>query len=263
MKLRLVAIFCLVLASVSARGQYAPPDSTRYIEWNYADGQRLLKKGQGLFLSGGACTLVGASFLATPFLIRRDRQQEAVRDNYVLPLLCAIGGVSFAVVGLSTILTGIPVSVAGNGILEADDYWKNLRYDGIGQQGYGMMLDLAAYLGGVQLKASAGYHFNRRFYLGGGLGPAVDLAATNGWSHVVVNLPAYAELRYSILGRYYSPYLGAAAGYDILDRSPYLSGDIGLRIRHSSKKPQSMWLSATGEVGGSYMRVGVKMGWGF
>ena len=263
MKLRIVAIVCLVLASVSAKGQYAPPDSTRYLAWNYADGQRLLKRGQNLFLSGGVCTLVGAAFIATPFLVQRDRQQVAVRDNYVLPLLCAIGGVSFTVVGLSDILAGIPVTVAGHGIREADDYWKNLRYDDVGQQGYGMMLDVAGYLTDVQVKASAGYHFNRRFYLGGGVGPAVDLAATDGWSHIVVNLPAYAEFRYSMLNRYYSPYLGAAAGYDILDRGPYLGGDIGLRIRHSSKKPQSMWLSATGEVGASYMRVGFKMGWGF
>ena len=54
-----------------------------------------------------------------------------------------------------------------------------------------------------------------------------------------------------------------AAGYDIIDQEIYLGADLGLRIRRSQQNARSMWASLSGEVSGSYMRLGIKMGYSF
>lgn len=242
--------------------QYAPADS---LERNRQTGERLIKQGRDCFIAGGITTAAGCAIGVTPLIIGHFSEpvpEGEFREDMLSPIMFA-AGLGCVVVGVGTMLYGIPVTVAGNGILNSDQYWKYQRYNNPGQRGFGLILDASTLMYWVQLKATAGYHFNKNFFLGGGIGGSLDFNGYNDrWGYYWPGLPVYAEMRYSMLNRFFSPYIGLSAGYDIIDGGPYMGADLGLRIRMSPTSPKSFWVAATAEVSG-YFHAGVKMGWSF
>lgn len=261
---RLVVIVCILCACVGARAQYFNMSEDSLAVWmNQQKGEKLIKQGRGWFIAGGTTAAIGGGLMALPFI---DMARRGTNPDFAENMLYTITlgyGMCFAVVGLGTALVGVPLTVAGNGIKHSDTLWKDLRYDDPGQRGFGVILDASTLLYWIQLKATAGYHFNKNFFLGGGVGSTWDFHAYNDiWGNYLPCLPLYAEMRYSMLNRFCSPYIGLSAGYDIIDGGPYMGADLGLRIRMSPTSPKSFWVSATAEVAG-YMHAGVKMGWSF
>lgn len=261
---RFFILLCLLGASLPVQAQYVGMESRSDLEDNLQQGQKLLITGYQNYLIGGIFTALGGAMMVTPSIIDHYRepvsQDVPLREDMLSPILYSFGvGSVFA--GVLTILAGIPFTVAGNSVLDAEDYWKDLRYDDSLQRGFGVILDAAGFLKHAQLKTTAGWHFNRNLFLGGGVGCTLDFAALEGdggW----INLPVYADFRYSSSNRFSSPFIGLEGGYDVLDRGPYLGADLGLRIRLSTRRPKSLWVSANGELCG-YMRAGLRMGWSF
>ena len=263
---RILVILCLIGTFIPLHAQYTQAESVRALEGNLREGQRLLMIGNSNYTTGSLFTALGGALLATPYLVDRFREpapQDVTPREDMLSTMLYIFGFGLTMTGVVTTLSGIPFTVAGNGVLDAVDYWKDLRYNDPGQRGFGIILDVAGFLKHAQLKTTAGWHFNKNLFLGGGVGCTLDFAARDGDSPTWIFLPVYADFRYSASNRFYSPYIGFEGGYDILDGRPYLDADLGLRIRLSTRRPKSLWVSANGEVGGSYMRAGLKMGWSF
>ena len=263
---RILIVFFILFASLNLNAQIAKTDSLSVYERNSVTAQKLISWGRNSFITGGICTAIGGALIATPIIIDHfsaPTPPEELNEDMLSPIML-VTGLACAVVGVSTVMFGIPITIAGHGINSSDVYWKDQRYDAPGQQGFGIILDAAAFLYWFQVTATAGYHFNKRLFLGAGLGGSLDYFDAFGTdNHIKIDLPLYADFRYSMANRLISPYLGLRAGYDVLDNSPYMGADLGLRIRMSSDSPKSLWVSATGEVSGSYLHAGIKMGWSF
>ncbi len=261
---KLILIAALLLTATVLHAQYAPSYEEDAQALNSRDGQKFIKAGHDRLVFGGITALVGGAVAAVPLIVDHYREPtppDEFKEDMATPILL-IFGISTAVVGVGTMLDGIVHWACGNWLIKSEDYWKNLRYDDPGQSGYGFNLDVAGFIPWLELRASAGYHFNKSFYLGGGLGSIMNFAAIEGGG-TFVNLPVFTEMRYSMLNRFFSPYIGLAAGWDFLDRFVYLGGDLGLRIRPSTTSHRSLWIAATVEIGGSYFFPGLKMGWSF
>lgn len=260
-----LALFIL-FASLNLNAQIAKTDSLSVYERNSVTAQKLISWGRSSFITGGIYSALGGALIATPIIIDHfsaPTPPEELNEDMLSPIMF-VTGLACAVVGISTVMIGIPVTIAGHGINSSDVFWKDQRYDSPGQQGYGVILDVAAFLYWFQVTATVGYHFNKRLFLGAGLGGSMDYYDAFGTDNgIKIDLPLYADFRYTIANRFISPYLGFRAGYDVLDNNPYLGADLGLRIRMSSDNPKSLWVSATGEVSGSYLHAGIKMGWSF
>ena len=78
-----------------------------------------------------------------------------------------------------------------------------------------------------------------------------------------MEIPVYADVRFSTSSKLLAPYAGLTAGYDLLDRQASFSADLGLRIRLSQESSRSMWMALMGEVSVWYYRAGLKMGYSF
>ena len=261
---RIGLLLLLLCAATQLHAQYAPLDSLGRDTRNQVDGRRIIRTGQYTLLGGGIATVAGSALMAVPFLCYQGQSSENVEfhEDMVSPFLLVTGGV-IAAAGVLTMLGSIPVIVSGRGILASDTYWKNNDYANPAQRGFGVILDVGGFAKGLQANATAGYHFNRNLFLGAGLGLSYDLEARRVEELSVVKMPVFANFRYSMINRLYSPFIGVSAGYDILDPGPYLGADLGLRVRMDTRKPTSLWTSLYGDVSGSYMHFGLKFGWAF
>ena len=261
---RIELLLLLLCAATQLHAQYAPVDSLGRDSRNLIEGQRVIRNGQKVLLAGGIATVAGGALLAVPFFSHSSQITEdgQTREDMVSPIFLVTGG-AIAAAGVLTALCSIPVIVSGHGILASDTYWRNNAYDNPAQRGFGVILDAGGFLKGVEMKATAGYHFNRNLFLGAGVGAAYDFEVRHPENGSAVKLPVFANLRYSTSNRLYSPFIGVSGGYDILDDGPYLGGDLGLRVRMDTRKPTSLWTSLYGDVSASYMHFGLKFGWAF
>jgi len=260
---RFFALVFLLSLSFPLSAQYALTDSLGIsYEKNQIDGQKLLKNGRTALISGGVLTGLGAAMIVTPLIIHDSNPapEGEFREDMGSAILLSFGA-GFLFTGAIGLIVSVPYFVSGNGILNAEDYWKDLRYDNK-QEGFGYIIDAAGFIPWIQARATAGWHFNKNFFLGGGAAFALDFAEVGNEYSSMYDLPVFADLRYSMLNRYYSPFIGLSIGYDILNPSPYTSADIGLRVRLSPASPRSFWASVTGEVA-AYMRIGLKLGYSF
>jgi hypothetical protein len=261
---RIGLLLLLLCAATQLHAQYAPVDSLGRDTRNLIEGQRRIHTGQNMLLAGGIATAAGGALLAVPFFSHSSQITEdgQTREDMVSPIFLVTGG-AIAAAGVLTALCSIPVIVSGHGILASDTYWRNNAYDNPAQRGFGVILDAGGFLKGVEMKATAGYHFNRNLFLGAGLGLAYDLEARRNEDLSTLKLPVFANLRYSTSNRLCSPFVGVSGGYDVLDDGPYLGADLGLRVRMDTRKPTSLWTSLYGDVSASYMHFGLKFGWAF
>ena len=243
---------------VAAYGQVADSTSIN------GRGMALSLSGKGMILTGAATGAVGGGLmlLAISPLLNPKVPEGEFSENNMLPVIVYIGGISCLCIGAAYILAGIPVTIAGHSITGCDVPWRDARY---GSRGVGIILEGAYFLPDIlQARASLGYHFGPHTFLGAGISPGFWLD-----KEIRVNydgrlsLPLYADFRWSICDRLVSPYIGLSAGLETTDISPYLSAEIGTRIRTDRTSTRSFWSAISGEVAGGYMRAGVKMGYSF
>lgn len=243
---------------VAAYGQVADSTSIN------GRGMALSLSGKGMILTGAATGAVGGGLmlLAISPLLNPKVPEGEFSENNMLPVIVYIGGISCLCIGAAYILAGIPVTIAGHSITGCDVPWRDARY---GSRGVGIILEGAYFLPDIlQARASLGYHFGPHTFLGAGISPGFWLD-----KEIRVNydgrlsLPLYADFRWSFRDRLVSPYIGLSAGLETTDISPYLSAEIGTRIRTNRTSTRSFWSAISGEVAGGYMRAGVKMGYSF
>lgn len=251
-----MAISCAL--TPSARAQTVFPEGQRPENqgvWTY-------KTGQILMVSGAAMAVSGAGLLWLASRPERTTSNECYRWD-TPGVLALVGGYTFVIFGVTSLIEGIPVTFAGRGMMNARDPWRQARYRGEPQRGFGLILESGGSVPFVQGRMTAGYHFNQHFFVGAGTALSYDFDKVHSDYHMPLEMPVFADVRLSIGSRLLAPYAGFSGGYDILDRFPYLAADLGLRIRLSQDNTRSMWTSLMGEVSGSYYRAGLKMGYSF
>jgi len=271
----LIIVIALLCGSSILHGQVA--DST---SWR-GQGEPVLVTGKGMMLGGAVTAAAGGGLmlLAVSPLLSPPVPEGEFSENMLAPLVY-IAGIGIVMGGLATLLAGIPVTVAGNSMMNCDVPWLDARYD---TRGPGAIIEGGYWLPDIlEARASLGYHFNSHIFLGAGVAPGVWLDKSSRSGLVVVedsdetqhdgnpgisrlSLPVYADFRWSFCNRLLTPYLGLSAGMEFLDDpfSPYLGAELGTRIRTRRSSTRSFWSAVSGEVAGGYMRVGIKMGYSF
>ena len=255
---RIVLTVLLLLAVVSgASGQVA------YNNWAYSNylshqGEDTFNNGKALIIIGAATAAVGGGLMRTATRFSTRGQENP--DNIVAPLLYIIGG-AHLLIGAGVVCAGIPVLVAGNSMMQCDEYWRDVRYD---NKGWGLILE-GGYLfpDVLQVRGSAGYHFGPHLFFGGGIAPGIGLDKSNYSGKTQVFLPVYADFRWSMLNRLASPYLGLAGGMDVICAEPCLNAELGVRVRTSRNSTRSFWSSLYAESSYYLLTFGLKMGYSF
>ena len=228
-------------------------------------GEPVLVTGKGMML-GGALTAVaggGLMLLAVSPLLNPKVPEGAFSENMLAPMVY-ITGIGTVMAGAAILLAGIPVTIAGNSMMNCDVPWLDARYD---TRGPGAIVEGGYWLPDIlEARASFGYHFNPHIFLGAGVAPGIWLDQSSRDPSISrVSLPVYADFRWSFSNRMLTPYLGLSAGMEFLDDpfSPYLCAELGTRIRTNRSSTRSFWSAISGEAAGGYMRVGIKMGYSF
>ena len=199
-------------------------------------------------------------YLATSPVLNPPAVEGEFRENMLAPFVY-IAGFYCVLTGAALVIAGIPLTVAGKAKMSFGD-WRDSRYQ---SRGMGIILEGGYYVPDVlQARIAAGYHFGPHIFLGGGIAPGFWLDKSSYYDGgPSFSLPLFADFRWSFADRITSPYLGVSAGIELIDPSPYLAADLGIRIRTSSTGTRSFWTSLSGEVAGDYARVGLKMGYSF
>ena len=254
----LLSLVLLLSGPALVRGQVADSASWR------GQGTGSVRAGKILLISGGAAVATGGGIMLLAMSVGRNGQKEQIgREDMATPVVViGAAGAGFLLAGAAALLTGIPLTIKGSSINKCDGPWRDARYD---DRGLGIILEGGYYLSTfLQARASVGYHFGPHIFLGGGIAPGFWLRNRVYFyeGHPPISLPVYADFRWSMSNRLATPYLGVAAGYDITDPSPYLGGEIGLRVRTSQHSLHSFWMALSGEVAAD-ARVGIKMGYSF
>ena len=231
MKKALVIVLLLLYGTSLLHGQVA--DS---VSWQ-GQGRPLFRTGTGIMAGGALTAAAGAGIMlyATSHGNNQPSQDEVVHEN-MGPMLVYILGACGVITGASLIIAGIPITVAGHSMMGCDMPWRDARYD---TRGLGVIVEGGYFLG---------------FFLDG---------RSRDDSIPRLSLPVYADFRWSIRNRLFTPYLGLSAGMEMSEISPYLGAEIGTRIRTDRTATRSFWGGLSGEVAGGYMRAGLKMGYSF
>ena len=254
----LTLLLITLFTSQSARAQVAPRDSLR----SPYQGVKTIRTGDRMMLSGAAMAAAGGGLI---LLVSRANQAQSVEEcrEDMRSAFAIIAGYGLVFCGAGFSLAGIPVTVAGRGMMNARDPWRQARYDGDAQRGFGLILEGGGFAPFVQGRVTAGYHYNQHFFLGGGAALTYDFDRVNGSDLQPLEMPVYADVRFSAGSKLLAPYAGLTAGYDLLDRQAAFSANLGLRIRLSQESTRSMWMALMGEVSAWYYRAGLKMGYSF
>ncbi len=257
MKSRFILTLFLLFAVVSgASGQVAYNSS--YSNYYGHQGDYAFNSGKILIIIGAAAAAAGGGLVDLAY--RYSPKGEENMDNVVSPILYVLG-VAQVAVGACVAYAGIPFLVAGNSMMKCDEYWKDVRYD---NKGWGLILEGGYNVPDIlYLRGSAGYHFGPHIFLGGGISPGIGLDKSNYSGRTPMFLPVYADFRWSMLNRLASPYLGLAGGMDVIHTSPYLSADLGVRVRTSRFSNRSFWSSLYAESSYYLLSAGLKMGYSF
>lgn len=258
-RLLLTLVAVLACAATVLHAQVADSTSLR------RQGQPVFVTGKGMMIGGaaGAAAGGGLMLLALSPLLSPKVPEDGFSENMLAPLVY-ISGMCIVMTGASFILAGIPVTVAGQSMMNCDVPWRDARYD---TRGVGVILEGGYWLPDIlEARASVGYHFNSHIFLGAGVAPGCWLDQSSRDPSIPrLTLPVYADFRWSFCNRLFTPYLGLSAGVEMIDDpiSPYLGAELGTRIRTNRNSTRSMWSAVSGEVAGGYMRVGIKMGYSF
>ena len=257
MKRIIVLLVSLLCETIFLHGQVVDSASWR------GQGQSVYKTGKGMMVTGAITAAVGGGIM---WYVMSRNQNPSVPDGefredmgaalvYMLGAGCAITGAAF-------IAAGIPVTIAGQSMMRCDVPWRDARYPG---RGLGIILEGSFSLPAiVQARTSMGYHFNSHTFLGAGLAPGYWLdTSSHDENFPRFSLPVYADFRWSLRNRLFTPYLWLSAGMELSGISPYLGAEIGTRIRTDRTSTRSFWSALTGEVAGDYVRAGIKMGYSF
>lgn len=255
MKRVLCIILLLLCGTVLLHGQTVVDSEP----W-YGQGKAAFKVGKGLMIGGAASAALGGGILWLSTSLSRNQSTQSGEN--MGPILVSILGVCGVVAGTSLVVAGIPVTIAGHSIMQCDEPWRDARYSA---RGLGAILESGYLLPGLlQVRASLGYHFNSRIFLGAGVAPGWFMNRSSRASGLPgFSLPLYADFRWSFNDRLITPYLGCSAGMELSGISPYLGAEMGIRIRTSRSATRSFWGSLTGEVTRDDMRAGIKMGYSF
>lgn len=259
MKKALLVVILLLCGFSHLHGQVA--DSTLWRKQGipvFATGKSMMLSGAITAAAGGGLMLLAVSPLLNPKV-----PEGEFSENMLAPLVY-IAGLCTVITGASFLLAGVPVTVAGNSKMNCDIPWRDARYD---YRGFGAIVEGGYYLPDIlEARASLGYHFNSHIFLGAGVAPGCWLDQSSRAPGISrLTLPVYADFRWSICNRLFTPYLGLLAGVEMVDDplSPYLGAEIGTRIRTDRHSTRSLWSAISGEVAGGYLRVGIKMGYSF
>ena len=257
MKKALVIVLLLLCGTSLLHGQVA--DS---VSWR-GQGRPLFRTGTGIMAGGALTAAAGAGIMlyATSHGNTQPGQDEVVHENMGRQIVYSLGA-ACVVTGALIVVAGIPITITGNSIRGCDMPWRDARYDA---RGLGVILEGGYFLPDViEARAALGYHFNSHIFLGGGIAPGYFLdGGSRADSIPRLSLPVYADFRWSIRNRLFTPYLGLSAGMELSEISPYLGAEIGARIRTDRTATRSFWGGISGEVAGGYMRAGLKMGYSF
>ena len=259
MKKVLIIVVILLCGSSILQGQVA--DST---SWR-GQGEPVFVTGKAMMLGGAVTAAAGGGLilLAMSPLMSPQVPEGAFSENMLAPMVY-ITGLCTVIGGAAILLAGVPVTIAGNSMMNCDVPWRDARYD---SRGLGAIIEGGYWLPDIlEARASLGYHFNPHIFLGAGVAPGVWLDQSSRDPSISrLSLPVYADFRWSFCNRMLTPYLGLSAGVEMADDplSPYLEAEIGTRIRTDRSSTRSFWSAISGEVAGGYMRVGIKMGYSF
>ena len=253
-----IALIILLLLAVVSRASGQMAYDSAYGNYLSHQGEAALSNGKILIIIGAATAAAGGGLMQLAY--RYSPKGEENMDNVVAPLLFGLGA-AHIVIGAGVAYAGIPFLVAGNSIMQCDDYWRDVRYD---KRGWGLILEGGYTVPDVlQLRSSAGYNFGPHIFFGGGIAPGIGLDKSNYSGKTPVFLPVYADFRWSMLNRLASPYLGLAAGMDVIYTELYLNAELGVRIRTSRSSNRSFWTSLYAESSYYLLTGGVKMGYSF
>lgn len=257
MKKSLLVLAFLLIGIPVLMGQVADTASWR------GQGKPTFKVGKSLVTAGGITAAVGGGimYLATSPVLNPPAVEGQYHENMLTPIVY-IAGFYCVLTGAAVVIAGIPLTVAGKAKMGCDGDWRDVRYPA---RGMGIILEGGYYVPDVlQARVAAGYHFGPHIFLGGGIAPGFWLDKSSHYDGgPSLSLPLYADFRWSFANRITTPYLGVSAGMEMMEPSPYLAADLGIRIRTSSTSTRSFWSSLSGEVAGGYARVGLKMGYSF
>ncbi len=286
----LAILFALVMSLlvVPSQGLLAQDTDTLAVGGN--SGARVRDKDQGLgltnagrlfsYAAAGGCILTGALVAR---LMLSDKSGYDIDGNLRIDLGAILLKIAVETAGslsLASGITGLTMYGAGRAKMNSDDYWADARFNGPSQRRWSLIVepDVSFGINNTSLTApsmelglciTGGYHFNEHWFVGA--------SATPSWGRSFLGsffMPIAANVRYSILDRIYTPYLGISPGYDVIAGTPCLSMDLGLRIRLVKESSQSMWIALTGEVQRGFYnqqtfafephyRGGLKLGWSF
>ena len=263
-------ILCLAFGTVGvicAQTVVSHPDSLA-TGYDYC-GQNI---GTALSVFGASTTITGLALGAVGgalFLVEVARAAKVDPDNLayqyddMLGALLMSGAAIFAAGGILCLAAGIPVYVMGRSMVNSTASWHSPKGKDSSQTGLGIILEAVPMFSAIRVRATAGKHFGRHIFLGGGVAPGLVW-----FNSPEASLPVYADFRWSITRGMVSPYLGLSAGIDLLEYPyemfpQYLSAEAGFRVRLSDTNTKSTWVSLFGEVGAAYANAGLKLGYSF
>ena len=263
-------ILCLAFGTVGvicAQTVVSHPDSLA-TEYDYR-GQNI---GGALSVFGASASITGLALGAVGgalFLVEVARAAKVDPDNLayqyddMLGALLLSGAAIFAAGGIICLAAGIPVYVMGRSMVNSTASWHSPKGKDSSQTGLGIILEAVPMFSAIRVRATAGKHFGRHIFLGGGVAPGLVW-----FNSPEASLPVYADFRWSITRGMVLPYLGLSAGIDLLEYPyemfpQYLSAEAGFRVRLSDTNTKSTWVSIHGEVGAAYANAGLKLGYSF
>lgn len=269
MNIKIIAIsIAAALISGAAFGQTIPVDSSSVQQRLRRDtqGQATIATGKAMMATGAITAVLGGSMMFLGYEAMKALPQDDYgtgHEEAMGPLLLYLLG-AYSVVGGGLIaIAGIPVTVAGHSMASCPDPWLDARYNGLSQKGPGIILEGGFSLpGSLKTRLTGGYHFNQHVFLGAGMAPTYNIGSYIE-DEFRFNLPVYADARFSIGSGLVAPYGGLSVGYDVLDPFIYLSTEAGLRVRMTQQGTRSLWSGLIFEVSGSYMTLGLKLGYSF
>ena len=263
-------ILCLAFGTVGvicAQTVVSHPDSlaTGYDYCGQNIGTALSVFGASTTITGLALGAVGGALILVEVAraAKVDPDNLAYQYDDMLGALLMSGAAIFAAGGILCLAAGIPVYVMGRSMVNSTASWHSPKGKDSSQTGLGIILEAVPMFSAIRVRATAGKHFGRHIFLGGGVAPGLVW-----FNSPEASLPVYADFRWSITRGMVSPYLGLSAGIDLLEYPyemfpQYLSAEAGFRVRLSDTNTKSTWVSLFGEVGAAYANAGLKLGYSF
>ena len=260
-----VITLLLLLLPFTAGAQYNDHYNSRYYDYDrdwydpvpsysYPERSHLYTLGTKMVQGGLISAAVGGAMLLAAIIPDYDGQDNMLGAVFApIGVIAMAAGGTIAVLGVPAILIGKHIEPHSGPYLYSDDFYIAER-----KRGFGFILEGGCLTSAAQLYATAGYHFDDRFFLGGGMAPAMS------WEGLDLSvLPVYANIRYSPYLNRFSYYSGLSAGMNLLDQTPYLNVEEGIRFRASQTDFSSFWTSITYELSSVGGFMGIKFGWGF